>query len=68
MLFGTGKDKFAEHSACSVLRLTIKDYDRIYLDIEDVELFETTKKGIVDLNLKGIASQEKRLSILKTKL
>ncbi len=24
MLFGTGKDKFAEHSACSVLRLTIK--------------------------------------------
>ena len=25
MLFGTGKDKFAEHSACSVLRLTIKD-------------------------------------------
>jgi hypothetical protein len=23
------------------------------------------KKGIVDLNLKGIASQEKRLSILK---
>jgi hypothetical protein len=25
MLFGTGKDKFAEYSACSVLRLTIKD-------------------------------------------
>ena len=23
MLFGTGKDKFAEHSACSVLRLTV---------------------------------------------
>ena len=26
MLFGTGKDKFAVNSACSVLRLTIKDY------------------------------------------
>ena len=25
VLFGTGKDKFAEKSACSVLRLTIKD-------------------------------------------
>ena len=25
MLFGTGKDKFAEYSACSVLRLTIKN-------------------------------------------
>ena len=25
MLFGTGKDKFAVNSACSVLRLTIKD-------------------------------------------
>ena len=25
MLFGTGKDKFASNSACSVLRLTIKD-------------------------------------------
>ena len=25
MLFGTGKDKFAESSACSVLRLTIND-------------------------------------------
>ena len=24
MLFGTGKDKFTEKSACSVLRLTIK--------------------------------------------
>ena len=32
------------------------------------ELPEDIKKGIVDLNLKGIASQEKRLSILKTKL
>ena len=32
------------------------------------ELPEDVKKGIVDLNLKGIASQEKRLSILKTKL
>jgi hypothetical protein len=29
---------------------------------------EDIKKGIVDLNLKGIASQEKRLSMLKTKL
>jgi hypothetical protein len=29
---------------------------------------ENIKKGIVDLNLKGIASQEKRLSILKKKL
>ena len=25
VLFGTGKDKFTEKSACSVLRLTIKD-------------------------------------------
>ena len=25
MLFGTGKDKFAVNSACSVLRLTLKD-------------------------------------------
>ncbi len=25
LLFGTGKDKFAENSACSVLRLTMKD-------------------------------------------
>ena len=25
VLFGTGKDKFAEKSACSVLRLTMKD-------------------------------------------
>jgi K+-sensing histidine kinase KdpD len=25
VLFGTGKDKFAEQSACSVLRLTMKD-------------------------------------------
>jgi len=25
MLFGTGKDKFAVNSACSVLRLTIND-------------------------------------------
>ena len=32
------------------------------------ELPEDIKKGIVDLNLKGIAGQEKRLSILKTKL
>lgn len=32
------------------------------------ELPEDIKKGIVDLNLKGIASQEKRLSMLKTKL
>ena len=32
------------------------------------ELPEDIKKGIVDLNLKGIASQEKRLNILKTKL
>ena len=32
------------------------------------ELPEDIKKGIVDLNLKGIASQEKRISILKTKL
>ena len=32
------------------------------------ELPEDIKKGILDLNLKGIASQEKRLSILKTKL
>jgi hypothetical protein len=29
---------------------------------------ENIKKGIVDLNLKGIASQEKRLSMLKRKL
>ena len=29
---------------------------------------EDIKKGIVDLNLKGIASLEKRLSMLKTKL
>jgi len=26
VLFGTGKDKFTEKSACSVLRLTMKDY------------------------------------------
>jgi len=26
VLFGTGKDKFTERSACSVLRLTMKDY------------------------------------------
>ena len=26
VLFGTGKDKYAERSACSVLRLTIKDH------------------------------------------
>lgn len=26
ILFGTGKDKFTEKSACSVLRLTMKDY------------------------------------------
>ena len=32
------------------------------------ELPEDIKKGIVDMNLKGIASQEKRISILKTKL
>ena len=25
VLFGTGKDKYAEKSACSVLRLTMKD-------------------------------------------
>ena len=25
VLFGTGKDKFTEKSACSVLRLTMKD-------------------------------------------
>ena len=29
---------------------------------------EDIKKGIVDLNLKGIASQEKRLSMLKKKI
>jgi amino acid transporter len=29
VLFGTGKDKFTEKSACSVLRLTIKDNDPI---------------------------------------
>ena len=32
------------------------------------ELPEDIKKGIVDLNLKGIAGYEKRLSMLKTKL
>ena len=32
------------------------------------ELPEDIKKGIVDLNLKGIAALEKRLSMLKTKL
>ena len=32
------------------------------------ELPEDIKKGIVDLNLKAIASLEKRLSMLKTKL
>ena len=32
------------------------------------ELPEDIKKSIVDLNLKGIASQQKRLSLLKTKL
>ena len=32
------------------------------------ELPEDIKKGIVDLNLKGIAAKEKRLSMLKTKL
>ena len=32
------------------------------------ELPEDIRKGIVDLNLKGIAAHEKRLSILKTKL
>ena len=32
------------------------------------ELPEDIKKGIIDLNQKGIASQEKRLSMLKTKL
>ena len=32
------------------------------------ELPEDIKQGVVDLNLKGIASQEKRLSMLKTKL
>jgi hypothetical protein len=32
------------------------------------ELPEDIKKGILDLNLKGIAAHEKRLSILKTKL
>ena len=32
------------------------------------ELPEDIKQGIVDLNLKGISSQEKRLSMLKTKL
>jgi amino acid transporter len=29
MLFGTGKDKFAEKSACSVLRLTIKENEPV---------------------------------------
>jgi len=32
------------------------------------ELPEDIKKGIVDLNQKGIVAQEKRLSMLKTKL
>ncbi len=29
VLFGTGKDKFTEKSACSVLRLTMKDGESI---------------------------------------
>ena len=32
------------------------------------EMPEDIKKGIIDLNLKGIYALEKRLSILKTKL
>ena len=37
--------------------------------LESMDEFpEDIRKGIVDLNLKGIASQEKRLSMLKTKL
>ena len=37
--------------------------------LESMDEFpEDIKKGIIDLNLKGITAQEKRLSILKTKL
>ena len=45
-----------------------KNKERNEMLVSIDELPEDIKKGIVDLNLKGIASQEKRLSILKTKL
>jgi hypothetical protein len=56
-------------------RLIKLESDRIRTSTEHNERLKTMdefpediKKGIVDLNLKGIASQEKRLSMLKTKL